>query len=217
MFTSNLAGNEAVKTAARSSRYAVLNRATPYRRSYVNDAVEVLRLAGRSMKLQELQTTIGDRRGKRVSLGSLKVCLSRYVDSNDSSKLLTRIAPGLFGLSEWAQKGHGYFEIPAGQSADLSLHAFAASVYQRTHAFPAPLPSLSRRSDSSALSLFLWTLPADEPGGLVEQRVYVRATDRRDVVERLFYAGVERANQGIVQPVETTQPVADARDSAPQQ
>jgi hypothetical protein len=77
------------------------DRATPYRRSYVNDAVEVLRTMGRSMKLQELQSTIGDKRGKSVSLGSLKVCLSRYVDTNDASKLLTRVAPGLFALSEW--------------------------------------------------------------------------------------------------------------------
>jgi hypothetical protein len=77
------------------------NRATPYRRSYVNDAVEVLRAVGRSMKLQELQSTIGHKRGKPVSLGSLKVCLSRYVDTNDQSKLLTRVAPGLFALSEW--------------------------------------------------------------------------------------------------------------------
>jgi hypothetical protein len=53
------------------------------------------------MKLQELQSTIGHKRGKLVSLGSLKVCLSRYVDTSDASKLLTRVAPGLFALSEW--------------------------------------------------------------------------------------------------------------------
>jgi hypothetical protein len=80
---------------------ALGDRATPYRRSYVNDAVEVLRQEGRSMKLQELQSTIGHKRGRAVSLGSLKVCLSRYVDTQDKSKLLTRVAPGLFALSEW--------------------------------------------------------------------------------------------------------------------
>ena len=85
------------------------NRATPYRRSYINDAVEVLRGAGRSMKLQELQSTISHKRAKPVSLGSLKVCLSRYVDTDDSSKLLTRVAPGLFALTEWrrARAGQG--------------------------------------------------------------------------------------------------------------
>jgi hypothetical protein len=87
--------------SSRPMHDATGDRATPYRRSYVNDAVEVLRAAGRSMKLQELQSTIGHKRGKAVSLGSLKVCLSRYVDTGDSSKLLTRVAPGLFALREW--------------------------------------------------------------------------------------------------------------------
>jgi hypothetical protein len=205
-FTSNPAVTEAEKVVARSTRYALLNRATPYRRSYVNDAVEVLRLTGRSMKLQELQTTIGDRRGKRVSLGSLKVCLSRYVDSNDSSKLLTRIAPGLFGLSEWAKNRFGYSETSAGRPSDLSNNAFPTSVHQRTHAFPGLLTSLSLRSDRSSLSLFLWTLPADEQSGMEDQKVYVRAIDGKEVIERLLLAGVERANEGIVQPIELSKP-----------
>ena len=52
------------RSLTRSIRPAGGNRATPYRRSYVNDAVEALRSVGRSMKLKELQTAIARQRGK---------------------------------------------------------------------------------------------------------------------------------------------------------
>lgn len=143
------------------------DRATPYRRSYVNDAVEVLRAAGRSMKLQELQSTIGQKRGKAVSLGSLKVCLSRYVDTGDSSKLLTRVAPGLFALREW----HG-----------RSTHDTLA---------------LPRRQDH--LELFMWTAPADRQLGTEEQRVYVLAENKGDVLTRLEFAGIPDVSRGVVE------------------
>lgn len=146
------------------------DRATPYRRSYVNDAVEVLRSAGRSMKLQELQATIGHKRGRPVSLGSLKVCLSRYVDTNDSSKLLTRVAPGLFALSEW--NGNG--------SARESI-AFV-------------------RGHQEHLAMYVWTSPADRQLGTEEQRVYLRAENERDALARLEFAGIAEPGKGHIQP-----------------
>ncbi|HEX4228804.1 MAG TPA: hypothetical protein VHZ07_09040 [Bryobacteraceae bacterium] len=146
------------------------DRATPYRRSYVNDAVEVLRTMGRSMKLQELQSTIGHKRGKLVSLGSLKVCLSRYVDTNDASKLLTRVAPGLFALSEW----HG------GRS-------------------PRESAVLVRRP-LDQLTVFMWTAQADRQLGTEEQRVYLHAENESDALARLELAGVPNPEKGIVEP-----------------
>jgi hypothetical protein len=146
------------------------DRATPYRRSYVNDAVEALRSTGRSMKLQELQSTIGHKRGKLVSLGSLKVCLSRYVDTNDASKLLTRVAPGLFALSEW----HG----------------------GRSNGESTVLPHRS----TERLALFVWTATADRQLGIEEQRVYLYAENESDALARLEFAGVPNADKGAVEP-----------------
>ncbi|HWF46568.1 MAG TPA: hypothetical protein VG168_06160 [Bryobacteraceae bacterium] len=145
------------------------DRATPYRRSYVNDAVEVLRTTGRSMKLQELQSTIGHKRGKLVSLGSLKVCLSRYVDTSDASKLLTRVAPGLFALSEWHSGGSPQ------QSAILV------------------------RRPADQLALFVWTGPADRQLGTEEQRVYLHAESEDDALARLEFAGVPHPEKGLIE------------------
>jgi len=153
----------------RPIRGPIGSRATPYRRSYVNDAVEALRSAGRSMKLQELQASIGSKRGKSVSLGSLKVCLSRYVDTSDASKLLTRVAPGLFALSEWH----------ASRSTRENIE-------------------FSRR-EQDQLALFVWTAPADGQLGTEEQRVYLRAENENDVLARLQFAGVPDASKGVIQ------------------
>jgi hypothetical protein len=150
------------------------DRATPYRRSYVNDAVEVLRAVGRSMKLQELQATIGHKRGRPVSLGSLKVCLSRYVDTRDSSKLLTRVAPGLFALSEWHGNG--------------TVHESIAFV----------------RGHQEHLAMYVWTSAADRQLGTEEQLVYLRAENEHDALARLEFAGVPDPGKGIIQPATGT-------------
>ena len=123
------------------------------------------------MKLQELQTSIGSKRGKSVSLGSLKVCLSRYVDTSDSSKLLTRVAPGLFALSEWTMNGAGFNASGLPQSGDYGSTNGGMNGWSR---MPPPFPS----SNGTALPLFLWTAAADEHSGKDEQRVYVRAAKR---------------------------------------
>ena len=104
-----------------------------------------------------------------MSLGSLKVCLSRYVDTNDESKLLTRVAPGLFALTEWhlARSTRDGIEM--------------------------------LRPDSGKLVLFLWTAPADREQGTEEQRVYLRAESEGDVLARLELAGVPNASNGVIQ------------------
>lgn len=120
------------------------------------------------MKLQELQATIGLKRGRAVSLGSLKVCLSRYVDTSDESKLLTRVAPGLFALSEWngARGTQEGIELP--------------------------------RREQDRLALFVWTAPADRQQGTEAQRVYLRAESEGDVLARLHFAGVPDPGKGVI-------------------
>ena len=167
------------------------DRATPYRRSYVNDAVDILKSAGRSLKLHDLQARISAKRGKHVSLGSLKVCLSRYVDAEDQSKLLTRLAPGLFGLAEWERE----------HASGMRTRAVAAGSNQ-------VLDSLSKLqsvvtgeglSGSPSMPSFVWTLPADAHLGRDEQKVVICARDADEAYLRLELAGVLDARSGLLQ------------------
>ncbi len=172
-------------------RMELEDRATPYRRSYVNDAVDILKSAGRSLKLHDLQARISAKRGKHVSLGSLKVCLSRYVDAEDESKLLTRLAPGLFGLTEWEREhasGMRARAVAAGSSQILdNLSKLQSVVTGEGLSGPPPMP------------MFLWTLPADAHLGRDEQKVVICARDADEAYLRLELAGVLDARSGLLQ------------------
>jgi hypothetical protein len=72
-------------------------------RSYIDDAVDALRNAGKPMHITKLAIAISELRGKEVSRASVESSFIRHIAKTKVSRL-TKTARSTYGLPEWKQQ-----------------------------------------------------------------------------------------------------------------
>ncbi len=142
------------------------------RKSYVNDAIAVLRSVRQPLRLADLAQRISQHRNAEVSLASLKSCLCRYLQTEGANGPLVRVSHGVFALQEWRAEARA--ESGSNSLATLSLRRLVWALAQSR---PAVSPTPPEFPNLEVVEMYVWSVPEDTYHGIRAQRLYRRVAD----------------------------------------